>query len=159
MSKIRISKSGQFAKLDIPAPVKAKIVEVSTDYRLSSFNYTVCNTPRDFVVGEGERYYGIFPDGTSIDFEVQAQHNMGASGLSHAINSSFAMPNQTYLIVVGYYQGYHMSVYKMDYIYITLGDVDKFITRAGQLSFSSDEINIGNPAKEATGQLTTRNIL
>lgn len=112
--KLRISQAGQFSKI-FPLPVANKIRQVAEDYRLSSCNYIFCDTPREFVVGEGEHYYGIFPDGRSVDFEVQAQHNIGASGLSMAINSTFSMPDKTYLVVVGYYQGYHMSIYKMDY--------------------------------------------
>jgi hypothetical protein len=111
MSKaIRISKGGKFAKM-FPDPVADKIRRVAQDYGIKSFDHESTVPSKKFYVGEGDRYTGIFADGQSAGFEVVSEHNLGASGLSHAIGEQFQMPGGTYLVRVYYYTKYFMNVY------------------------------------------------
>jgi hypothetical protein len=108
--KIRISKSGKFAKL-FPKPVARRIREIASEYsNLKSLSFTTESASKRFYVGEGERYEGIFADGKSAGFETVSANTIGASGLSHAINSQFQMPEGVYLVRVSYYTRYFMDV-------------------------------------------------
>lgn len=109
MTKMRISKSGEFTKT-FPAEVAATIREIAADYGIKSITTRPQTSSKEFIVGEGYRYTGIHSDGRQASFEVVSANTIGAAGLSHAINSRFRMPAGSWLIIVSYYCGYWMEV-------------------------------------------------
>lgn len=112
MTKLRVSKSGQFAQT-FPKPVAGRIREIAADYGIKSITFQTRQQNKPFVVGEGCRYFGIADDGREASFEVVSANTVGAAGLSHAINSQFHMPAGSWLIDVSYYCGYYMTAYRI----------------------------------------------
>lgn len=96
-----------------PAEVVTKINDIAADYRIKAFTLETVSEDKVFVIGEGEKYTGISADGRTAGFEVVSANTIGASGLSHRINSQFAMPAGSYLIRVSYYTKYFMDVYQI----------------------------------------------
>jgi len=110
MSKIRISKK---LTEKFPAVVVAKIIEIAASHNIKTFDFDVTFPGKVFVIGEGDHYTGIDATGKEAAFEAIADHNVGASGLTHKIGQEFFMPAGSFLIRVSYYSGYYMTVYQI----------------------------------------------
>lgn len=108
--KIRISKkvNGLY-----PKTVADIIRQQASQYQIKSFNAETVDTSKQFYVGEGERFTGIKENGTTASFEVVAEHNIGASNVTHRIGERFTMPAGSYLINIYYYDKFYMTVYKI----------------------------------------------
>ena len=105
--KVRIS-----GKLDksFPLPVSRKIKEVGQRYGIHQFNLVTAEQSYRFMVSEGDKFWGIGPDGREASFEVITSETLGAVAVSHAIGEQFSMPAGSWLISVYYYGKYFMTV-------------------------------------------------
>jgi hypothetical protein len=109
---MRISKTGVFAQT-FPKPVADVIRKVAASYDIKSLSFSEVEADKIFSIGEGDKYIGIYPNGNVGSFEAVAQHNVGASNVTHRIGQRFGMPSNTYLVCVHYYGGFMIHV---DYI-------------------------------------------
>ena len=110
MSKIRISKK---MKEIFPPCVLHKIKELGEEYNIKSLNLEKTDEGKAFFVAEGDRYFGIGPDGRTASFEVVTNNTVGAANVSHRIGEQFKMPAGSYLLNVWYYSGYYLTVYQI----------------------------------------------
>jgi hypothetical protein len=110
---MRISKAGVFAKT-FPKPVADVIRKAAASYNIKSLSFTEVEADKLFSISEGDKYIGIYPNGKAASFEAVAQHNVGASNVTHRIGKQFGMPSNTYLVCVHYYGGYMMHVDHID---------------------------------------------
>jgi hypothetical protein len=106
---MRISKAGVFAKT-FPKPVADVIRKVAASYDIKSLSFSEVEADKIFSIGEGDKYIGIYPNGKVASFEAVAQHNVGASNVTHRIGQRFGMPSNTYLVCVHYYGGFMIHV-------------------------------------------------
>ena len=111
-TKVRISKGGKFAGY-FTQDVADQIRQIAKRNHVASATIIDVAPDKTFVVGEGEFYSAMHPDGRNASFQVVSENTLGASGVSHAINSEFQLPAGTTLVVVGYLGGYYMSVYRI----------------------------------------------
>lgn len=109
-----ISKAGMMAQ-DYPERVADEIRLIAKTHRVKSFEALTVTSSRVFFVGEGDYIHGVMGNGTGpiFGFQTVSQHNVGGSGMSHAIGEEFNMPNGSYLIRVFYYTKYWMTVYRI----------------------------------------------
>jgi len=108
--KVWIGKKGL---KDYPPRVADKIRAIAEQFHVSRFEARDELPTHWFYVAEGHRYYGMYSDGKGYGFDVVAEHNLGAAGLSHAIGEEFSMPSGTYLVEIEYYTRWLMTVYRI----------------------------------------------
>ena len=109
--KLRISKK---LETRIPLAVASAIRAIQASHP-SIKSFTVQLKPEGFVytAGEGETITAVYADTIAPAVEMVADHTMGASNVNHGIGATARFPAGTFLIVVGYYCGYHLTVYNI----------------------------------------------
>lgn len=113
-AKVRISKAS-LAKL--PKPVASAISELQADFSYHGKPYfssmTLCQEPANSKawMGEGETIRFINSQGQSLQFENVSGDTLGASNVAHNIGDTpGTIPEGSYMLKVGYYAGYHLTV-------------------------------------------------
>ena len=104
---------GQIAK-SFPEDVRDAILQMVNEHSnlVKSFMFRAVEEGYKFYAGEGYSYKLVVGEDQRA-VEMVAEHNLGASGLSHAINAEIVVPVGGFLIQVGYYGGYIMTVYNV----------------------------------------------
>lgn len=108
--KIRISKK---ALSNLPAEVSASILRMQQRHP-SLKSFTLMHKAAGWKYYPGEEELEVIYKGEARQVEMAGEHNLGAYGISYARGAETpALPAGTTIVVVGYYAGYHMTVYNV----------------------------------------------
>jgi len=98
----------------LPAQVAETLKAVAESYGIGTFTYEAVPEGYKFYAGEGYRLYAVYGDDVR-HMEMVAEHNLGASGVSHRIGAEFSLPLGSWLIEVSYYTRFWMRLYHIGF--------------------------------------------
>lgn len=109
--KIRISKT---QSKNFPTAVWNAIMAAKTRHEsIKSFALVLKPHGFAYTAGEGEQITVVYGDTTAPTVEMVSEHSIGAAGVDHGIGATAMFPIGSFVIVVGYYAGFHMTVYNI----------------------------------------------
>ena len=114
-TKIRISKKF----LDtLPQDVANYVKDWHDKGYVKSVTMSYESAPYTLYNGEGYRFF-VCRDNRSMHVETVSSNTLGGSGLNHDICGTTMIPENTIIVEISYYCGYHMHIYHVGYAQLT----------------------------------------